>query len=265
MRTLLPDFARDYELGRSAALRELERCVLGCDYGGTSWTTRREASWIAELLNLRPHARLLDVGAGSGWPGLFLAQISGCDVVLVDLPLIGLRLALERAMADGLGPRCQTVVADGAALPFKGASFDAVSHSDVLCCMLAKLPMLQACRHVARAGAKMVFSVIALPPSLTESERKIAIESAPPFVDAPDDYAILLHQSEWRPLERLDVTEEYLRSICTSIEGLKSRAHALTEVLGHAEFCERMERRQGTLAAIQGGLLKREIFVAMAS
>ena len=49
------DFTRDYELGRAAVLRELECCVLGCDYGGTSWTTRSEASRIAELLELRLH------------------------------------------------------------------------------------------------------------------------------------------------------------------------------------------------------------------
>ena len=265
MGTHSSDFARDYELGRSAALRELECCVLGCDYGATSWTTRREASRVAELLELCPGARLLDVGAGSGWPGLFLARISGCDAVLVDVSLVGLRVAFDRAIADGLEQRCQMVVANGAALPFSDGSFDAVSHSDVLCCMPAKLSMLQACRRVARAGAKMVFSVIALAPSLSESERKIAIESGPPFVDAPDDYATLLGQTEWNLLERSDVTKEFSQSMCTSLEGMKARANALTEVLGPAEFSERMNRRQATLAATQAGLLKRELYVALAS
>ena len=160
MKTRTPDFSRDYELGRAAVLRELECCVLGCDYGGTSWTTRVEASRIAELLDLCSGAKLLDVGAGSGWPALFLAQTTGCDATLVDLPLTGLRVAVERAVTDGLAQRCSVVVADGAALPFKDGSFDAVSHSDVLCCLPDKLATLQACRRVARAGAKMAFSVI---------------------------------------------------------------------------------------------------------
>ena len=33
------DFAGSYELSRLPAVKALERDVLGCDYGGTSWTT----------------------------------------------------------------------------------------------------------------------------------------------------------------------------------------------------------------------------------
>ena len=131
------------EFHRSAAMRDLERSVCGCDYGSTSWTTRAEAERIAQLLELRPDAKLLDVGAGSGWPGLYLAQFTNCDVVLVDLSLAALRIALERATTDSLSQRCEVIAADGAALPFKDASFDALSHSDVLCCTPDKLGVLR--------------------------------------------------------------------------------------------------------------------------
>jgi SAM-dependent methyltransferase len=244
-------------------MRDLERSVLGCDYGGTSWTTRREAGRIAELLGLRPGVRLLDVGAGAGWPGLYLAHVTGCDVVLADLPVVGLQIALERAAADGFEERCRVVVADGAALPFGESSFDAVSHSDVLCCMPAKLAMLQACRRVACTGARMVFSVIAPAASLSASERQVAIASGPQFVDVGGDYAILLEQSGWRVQERMDVTAEFAQSIGTWLEGMKTRVGALTKVLGVDEFAEGVKRKQATLAAIDRGLLKREIFAAI--
>src|SRR6266567_1817948 len=247
------DFTRDYELGRAAVLRELECCVLGCDYGGTSWTTRSEASRVAELLELRQDQRLLDVGAGSGWPALFMAQTTGCDATLVDLPLTGLRVALDRASADELQQRCRVIVANAAALPFEDASFDAVSHSDVLCCLPAKLSSLEECRRVARANAKTAFSVIALAPSLSESDRRIAIESGPPFVDAPGDYDTLLLQSGWKPLARFDVTAEFAQTLRTSIDGMTARADAITEVVGATEFSERMKRRQATLAAVARG------------
>src|SRR5215468_3403201 len=91
------EFERTYALGRAAAVRALERCVLGCDYGGTSWTTREEADRMIGRLALRSGVRLLDVGAGSGWPGLYLARSSGCEVTLADMPLAGLRVASERA------------------------------------------------------------------------------------------------------------------------------------------------------------------------
>jgi SAM-dependent methyltransferase len=258
-------FTRDYELGRSAAVRDLERSVLGCDYGATSWTTRDEAGTVADLLALRPGTRLLDVGAGAGWPGLYLAQISGCDVVLTDIPHDGVRLALERAARDGIGERCRAVVSDGAALPFADSSFDAISHSDVLCCMPAKLELLHECRRVARAGAPMVFSVIAPAATLSEAERGLAIESGPEFVDVDGDYPTLLEQSDWRVLQRIDVTNVFARSIRTSLHLMSTREDALVETLGAEDYRERVKRRQATLAGLDRRVLKREIFVATAA
>src|SRR5437660_12176602 len=176
-------FSRDYELVNSIPMRHLERTVLGCDYGATTWTTRYEAARIAELLELNARMRLLDVGAGAGWPGLYVAQLTGCEIALTDLPLVGLEIARERAARDGLMQRCTVVVADGAALPFADASFDAVSHSDVLCCMLTKLEMLQECRRVARFGSRRVVSVTAPALSLSAAERQRAMASGPELAD----------------------------------------------------------------------------------
>ena len=89
----------------------------------------------------------------------------------------------------------------------------------------------------------LVFSVIALAPSLSESERKIALASDPALVEALDDYILLLGHPEWNLLERSDVTKRFAQSLCTSLEGLKARTNALTEILGPAEFSERINRR----------------------
>src|SRR5258705_584961 len=226
-------------LARSDAMRELERSVYGCDYGGNGGTTRLEAERIAQLLELRPGARLLDVGAGSGWPGLYLAQLTGCDVVMVDLPLAALRIARERAAADNLSERCEAVVADGATLPFRDAAFDALNHSEVLCCTPDKLGVLRACRRVARDGSRMAFSIIALAPSLSDSERQIAMESGPKFIDVEDDYAVLLGRSGWCLQERTDLTAAFLQSMRAELDGMKARADALTRVFGPDEFTQR--------------------------
>jgi ubiquinone/menaquinone biosynthesis C-methylase UbiE len=73
------------------------------------------------------------VGAGSGWPSLYVARETGCQVVLSDIPREGMRIASERAVAEGLHERCWPVVADGSSLPFMSGQFDAVYHCDVLC------------------------------------------------------------------------------------------------------------------------------------
>jgi SAM-dependent methyltransferase len=251
-------------LARSDAMRDLERSVYGCDYGGNGGTTRVEAERIARLLELHPGAKLLDVGAGSGWPGLYLAQLTGCDVVMVDLPLAALRIARERAAADGLVERCGAIVADGAALPFRDASFDALNHSEVLCCTPDKLGMLRACRRVARDDSRMAFTIIALAPALSDSERRIAMESAPKFVDVEDDYAVLLGQSGWCLQARTDLTAVYLQSMRAELEGMKARADALAQVFGSDEFTQRVKRQQAATAAIDSSYVLRELCVARA-
>jgi len=255
------EFERTYALGRAPAVRELERCVLGCDYGGTSWTTREEADRMIGRLTLQPGVQLLDVGSGAGWPGLYRARNSGCDVTLADMPLAGLRVACERAAEDGLAPRSRVVAADGAHLPFRDGSFDAVSHSDVLCCMPAKLEMLRECRRVARTGAKMEFSVIAIPDGLSDAEHQLAIEGGPPFVETPDDYGALLARSGWQMIERADVTPTFTRAVRILLDGMTERAEALLEAYGAEDFSAKLAKRRAAVAAMDQRALKREIFL----
>ena len=132
-REAIAEFNRGYLWGTSEVLRSIERTVLGCDYGGTSYTTSTQALELAERLELGPGKRLLDIGAGSGWPALLISSSTGCDVVLADLPIDGLRIAQGRARRDGIAERTAFVLAPGEQLPFRSATFDVVTHHDVLC------------------------------------------------------------------------------------------------------------------------------------
>ena len=126
-------FQQRYRDPPSLLVRQIERRVIGGDWGANGYTTMTQADTLATELDLSAGDRLLDLGTGRGWPGLYLAARTGCRVVLVDLPLEGLRVAADRATADGLAARTGVVAAAASGLPFRAGSFDVTIHTDVLC------------------------------------------------------------------------------------------------------------------------------------
>jgi 2-polyprenyl-3-methyl-5-hydroxy-6-metoxy-1,4-benzoquinol methylase len=126
------EFAQRYSVGGAPVLADIERRVIGDVWGANGFTTRAQADVLADRLNLHVGDRLLDIGTGRGWPGLYLAKQSGCEVVLTDLPLEGLFSAARRAAEErvrSLG----ILVSSASRLPFAAGSFDGIVHSDVLC------------------------------------------------------------------------------------------------------------------------------------
>lgn len=257
-------FAASYDISTLPAMREIELAVLGCDYGGTSWTTRTQAEQFVGLLRLGPGMSLLEIGAGAGWPGLYLASESGCDVTLLDLPVSALAMARQRARADGDGDRVSAVAASGDALPFLDASFDAIEHSDVLCCLPAKNEVLAECRRVAADGARMLFSVIYAPAGLTTAAHRKAVEVGPPFVDAPAPYPELLEQTGWLLDSATDVTCEYVGSLRALVRGFE-RSKAIVAELGAQAIGDSIRHRESQIDAIERGFLVRELFLATAA
>ena len=262
--TLAESFNEQYRSNRAQVMREMERIVCGCDYGGTSWTTRSEAEQIARLLGLRPGKRLLEVGSGSGWPALYMARTTGCEAVLVDVPEDAIGIAAERARSERLTDQCAFAVADGGLLPFPDGTFDLVSHSDVLCCLEDKSGVLRTVRRVVRNGARMVFSVISVTPGLSTADHARAIEAGPPFVESDASYIDLLVKSGWDLEDVFDLTTKWEASHRLLLHEQEARTDELNALLGHSEHSQRMTGNRAAIDAIEAGLLKRELFVANA-
>jgi protein-L-isoaspartate O-methyltransferase len=126
-------FRERYGRRQTDTARRIERQVLGHDAGQNGYTTLRQARRLVSLLDLGPGSRALDLGTGRGWPGVFLAAVSGCAVTVTDIPIAALGHARREAAVLKVSEQVTAVSAAGARLPFAPGSFDGVVHADVLC------------------------------------------------------------------------------------------------------------------------------------
>lgn len=125
------DFGARYSL-HGPIVDVIEERVIGEAWGANGFTTKEQADQLAGSLGLGEGVRLLDIGSGRGWPGLYLAKKSGCSVVVSDMPVEGLVTAIERAERERIN--CLGgISATARDLPFRPESFDAIVHTDVLC------------------------------------------------------------------------------------------------------------------------------------
>ena len=252
-------FGQSYVRNQRPVMKRIERAVCGCDYGATSWATREEVGAISAKLGLQPGTHLMDLGAGSGWPGLYLASLSGCNVALVDMPEEGLAIAAARARDDRL-PGVHGIVADGSALPWADRSFDAITHLDVLCCLPDKQSVLAECRRTIRADGRMIFSVISIAPELSNKDHTRAVELGPPYGVVATDYDKLLRLTDWITVEQTDCTAQYLDNAKSFLAVDQANRSELADVLGEEDCQQRIDKDVDLIDAIGSGLLRRKLY-----
>jgi 2-polyprenyl-3-methyl-5-hydroxy-6-metoxy-1,4-benzoquinol methylase len=126
-------FSERYREEQADVVRTIEQIVIGGDWGANGYTTLAQADDLADRLRLHKSRLLLDIGAGRGWPGLYMAAATGCSVLLADVPTEGLTVAAARIRTEHLEQRAWCLNASARDLPFRAGTFDAVVHTDVLC------------------------------------------------------------------------------------------------------------------------------------
>jgi SAM-dependent methyltransferase len=146
------DFTSDAE----AAVR---RETYGEDLGQTSWMTAPEWLGFADKLGIGASSNVLEVGSGSGGPGVYLALQRGCRLTGVDLNEHGVRNATALAEARGVADRVRFQTVDASRpLPFPDASFDVVMSNDAMCHIQGRGDVLRDWHRVLRPGGRAFFT-----------------------------------------------------------------------------------------------------------
>ena len=256
-------FTDPYRLCCSPVRLDIETEALGADYGSTGYTTRAQADELAQHLGLQPGDRLADIGSGAGWPGLYLARQIGCHVIGTDLPLDGLQRARVRSIKDGIDDRASYAMATGRNQPFRAGTFDAVVHTDVLCCLGPKLAVLRACLRLLRPGGRLAFTTIHVAEDLDGPRHRRAVRAGPWQVATRRPYPELVAQAGFREVVVLDVTPDYARTQRAWLEANEARAAEVRRIVSDLEFATAQADRRFALAAIEDGLLRRSLITAV--
>ena len=158
---------------------EVRRQTWGEDIGQNSWLTAEELRRFAEWLQLPQGARVLEAACGgSGGPALRLAELTGCEIVGIDIHKDGIRQAQAMARARGLEQRARFERLDAnEPLPFADQSFDALLCIDAINHFPDRAQVLAEWRRVLRVGGRLLFTD---PITITGpiSNAEIAVRSA---------------------------------------------------------------------------------------
>lgn len=257
---LFDHFDASYRTRCSEVMLAIEKSVCGCDFGASSWTTREQADGIAADLGLGPGRTLVDIGAGSGWPSLYVAERSGCSAFLIDVPEAGLEMAARRAGEMGLSGRVELVAADAARTGLPGSCADAITHSDVLCCLPHKAEVLAECRRLIRPDGEMLFTVIHVPEGLSRAAHLKGVEAGPEFVESDEVYPKMLRRNGWSIMHCEDLSAALGQAFRRQLAADESHAGELRRLLGTAEFRDRLKNWAGKIEAVREGVLRRTLF-----
>ena len=116
---------------------------------------------IANLLDVAPDDRILDIGSGIGGPARYFAHRFGCDVTGIDLTAEFCDVASHLTGLLGLGQRVRFVLGNAVRMPFANDSFDGAYSMNVSMNIADKAGFYREIHRVLRPGGWLMLSEIA--------------------------------------------------------------------------------------------------------
>lgn len=123
-----------------------------------SYTSRSELARVADEVRLGQGDLLVDIGAGRGGPGLWVAATTGAAYMAIDIATSGLKAVEDRATQLGFSERVRTREGSFEALPLADGEASAVMSIDALLFSPDKQAALVEIARVLRPGGRVIFT-----------------------------------------------------------------------------------------------------------
>jgi SAM-dependent methyltransferase len=163
--------------------------------GGSLLTQR-----TAEIANLRPGMKVLDVSSGRGTLAIAYAKEFGVEVIGLDISEEMVTTATERAKQAGVAAQVRFRLGDSQHLPFEADTFDAVINECAVGIPDDSQAVLNEMVRVAKPGASLVIHESTWRGSLSTSEKQDFAERYGTTPLALDEGMGMLRQAGFRDI-----------------------------------------------------------------
>jgi hypothetical protein len=123
--------------------------------------------------------------------------------------------------------------------------------------------VLRASRHLLRPGGRTAFYTIHPTPGLNPRQRRRAHRDGPVAVACHSSNRELLERAGFVDIDEADCTAEFAVTAKAWVDQCHRHHDALAELLGRDELDERQRERRIQLRAVEDGLLRRSLLVAV--
>jgi sarcosine/dimethylglycine N-methyltransferase len=183
---------------------------------------------MAEMVDLRPGMRVVDLGCGYGSTARYLASNYGCHVTGTNISQKELSLARERAAGASLENLLSFEYGDFHDIPYAYGSFDVVWSQEAFLHAYDKRRVLSECKRVLTPGGTLIFTDILVRRDTPEADRaRIYDRVKSPDMWDGEDYEGAINALGFEGQTTLDWSEYVARSYGWVLDRLEENREAI--------------------------------------
>ncbi|MEC3952772.1 methyltransferase domain-containing protein [Nocardia sp. CDC153] len=253
---------RAYEQARYAVPHNIIRSeeIYGHGFQSPGGLAGFEKILLSEM-TISADMRVLDIGSGLGGAAFHVADITGAEVVGVDLSEVMVKLADERRAGDDSGGRVRFILGSAFAEELAERSFDVIYSRDSLLYEHDKPSLFARCRELLKPGGRLHISDFCA--GLRTPEFEAYIDVSGYSLPTIEEYTRMLSDAGFTDVTGADLSEltgELLRADLARYEA-KAAADPAIAPEDAAHVVERWRRKIDFIAA---GALTQGLFAATA-